>query len=169
MPLSVGVGGSWKTVTAVWVGVGGAWKRVTSLKVGVGGAWKEALATVTVSGEPVADSAVSPSGASASLVFRSDGTVDSVTNTNGTVQIDASTDWIIPNSAAPGSYEVQATLNSGSLTSGTTGSWLALTSDRTWTVSRSGVGTSSANLTIEVRLGTTVLDSGTYTIEASVA
>lgn len=69
-------------------------------------------------------------------------------------------DWITPKGKAPGAYECRATLNSGSVATGTTGSWLALTSTRTWTVGVSG----SANLTIEIRLGSTVLASGTVII-----
>ncbi len=59
-------------------------------------------------------------------------------------------DWVTPTGNA-NLYEVRATLNSGAVSSGTTGSWLALTSTRTWTVTRSVIGTSNANLTIEVR------------------
>ena len=79
-------------------------------------------------------------------------------------------DWIVPNNAAPGLYEVRATVTSGSISSGdATGSWLALTSTRTWTVTRDIVGLSSATLTIEIRLGTTVLDTATVTLAAEVS
>ena len=40
--------------------------------------------------------------------------------------------WLATGSAA--SYEARATVNTGSLTSGTTGSWLALSSSREWYV-----------------------------------
>lgn len=76
-------------------------------------------------------------------------------------------DWITPTSAASGSYEARATLNSGTLTSGTTGSWLALSSTREWTVEAS-VGMADASLTIEIRRGSTVLDSATVTLSAQV-
>ena len=70
-------------------------------------------------------------------------------------------DWITPKASAPGAYEVRATLNSGTLATGTTGSWLALTSTRTWTTAVSG----TANLTIEIRDGATVVQaSGTVVI-----
>ena len=70
-------------------------------------------------------------------------------------------DWISPKAFAPGAYECRATLNSGTLSSGTTGSWLALTSTRTWTCAN----TASANLTIEIRNGSgTTVASGTVII-----
>lgn len=75
--------------------------------------------------------------------------------------------WCDPAAQAP-NYEVLATIVSGTLTSGTTGSWLALTSDRTWskTVSPPSIGT--CVFTVEVRrIGTTtVLDSATISITA---
>lgn len=78
-------------------------------------------------------------------------------------------DWVLPNGSAA-LYEVRATLNSGTLTSGTTGTWLSLGTTRTWTVERSAVGSSSASLTIEVRLigGSTVLATGNVNITADV-
>lgn len=59
-------------------------------------------------------------------------------------------DWVIPNGSAS-LYEVRATLNSGAVTTGTTGSFLSLGTTRTWTVTRATVGVSAANLTIDIR------------------
>jgi hypothetical protein len=81
--------------------------------------------------------------------------------------------WCTPTSAA-GNYEVFATLNSSTgsgLSSGTTGSWLALTSNRTWTVTESTSGNlSGAELGMQIRkIGTTtVLATATINIEAEV-
>lgn len=75
--------------------------------------------------------------------------------------------WCNPTSQA-GNYEVLATIVSGTLTSGTTGSWLALTSDRTWskTVNSPSVGTCVFTVDIR-RVGTsTILDSATISITA---
>lgn len=80
-------------------------------------------------------------------------------------------DWVIPNGNA-NLYEARATLNSGAVSSGTTGSWLALSSTQTWTVTRSVVGTSTANLTIEIRLAGgpgTILASATVDMTADVS
>jgi hypothetical protein len=70
-------------------------------------------------------------------------------------------DWVVPNGSA-NLYEVRATVNSGAVTTGTTGSWLSLGTTRTWTLTRSTVGISSVNLTIDIRLigGTTILATG---------
>lgn len=102
--------------------------------------------------------------ASASFALESDGDIIA---SEGFGNVDVG-DWISPKASAPGSYEVRATIVSGSLSSGTTGSWLALTSTRTWVVSRSSPGYSSCVLTIEIRLSGTVLDTTTVTLEAEV-
>lgn len=78
--------------------------------------------------------------------------------------------WCTPTSAA-GNYEVFATITAGSLSSGTTGAWLALSSNRTWTVTESTSGsTSFAELDMQIRkVGTTtVLATATINLEAGV-
>lgn len=75
--------------------------------------------------------------------------------------------WVTPTGSAS-NYEVYATLSSGSLTTGTTGSWLALSSNRLWSVEASGNNGQSAVIVVEIRrIGTTtVLDSATISMEA---
>lgn len=66
--------------------------------------------------------------------------------------------WILPTINA-GSYEVEAVLSGGPLTSGTTGVgvWQALSSTRTWTIS-SGGSDDSATITVSIRrIGTTAV------------
>ena len=43
MPVSVKVGGVWKTATAVFNKVGGAWKTASDMPVKVGGVWKTGI------------------------------------------------------------------------------------------------------------------------------
>lgn len=128
---------------------------------------------VTVSGETISDSQAAPGSSQAGVRFNSDGTVDQ--NVGGIyTQIDSLTDWIIPNSLASGAYEVRATLNSGTTPTGgeSTNTWLSLSSNREWFHTRDGstegVGSDTANLTIEIRFGATVRDSGVYDITATV-
>jgi hypothetical protein len=101
--------------------------------------------TVKVSGVTV-DDLNNP--ASATYQLASTGIVNEITNAGGTVALG---NWVVPNSSAS-KYEVFATLNSGSLTSGTTGSWEALSSSRSWVRNRSGgSGVSDANITVTIR------------------
>lgn len=108
-----------------------------------------------------------PSNASASYSLNSSGAgagigsssaADAGTNANWT--------WLL--SGLNSSYQVRATLISGTLSSGTTGSWLTLNTTRTWSVT---TGTfKSATLTIEVRRISdgVICDTATVTLTASV-
>ena len=58
-------------------------------------------------------------------------------------------DWLI--SGVNSDYEVRADVTSGSLSSGTTGSWLPLSSTRFWSRTRTVFGTSSAELRVRIR------------------
>jgi hypothetical protein len=101
----------------------------------------------------------------ATYTLESDGDVVTATTDGGSV--DAG-DWISPKAAAPSDYEVQATLVGGTLSTGTTGSWLALTSNRSWTLQRVTVGAADqVDLTIEIRKGSgATLASATVTLDA---
>lgn len=78
--------------------------------------------------------------------------------------------FVNPPAATP-NYECRATLNSGSLTSGTIGSWEAITTPRTWSLTRSLVGDEQAQILIEIRAigGSTVLDSATIDLAVEVS
>ena len=95
-------------------------------------------------------------------------------NTNGFVYqvvngVDTSLgQWVTPSSAG-GNYEVYATLVSGTLSSGTTGSWVATSGTPLWTRVAVISGTiNTVELVMDVRAtGTgTVLDSWSVTLEA---
>lgn len=113
----------------------------------------------------VAVSSVGAGSQTATYTLESDGDVVTATTPLGSSDIG---DWIDPKASAPSDYEVQATLNSGTLTTGTTGSWLALSSNRSWTLTRLTVGAATqVTLTIEIRKGSgAVLASATVTLDA---
>jgi hypothetical protein len=95
-------------------------------------------------------------------------------NTNGFVYqvvngVDTSLgQWVTPSSAG-GNYEVFATVTSGSVSSGTTGSWVATSGSPLWTRVAAISGTiNTVVLSMQVRAvsTTTVLDTWTVTLEA---
>jgi hypothetical protein len=107
----------------------------------------------------------------AEVAFRvnSDGTVEASTFGSGIVD---SYNWITPTTGST-TYFVRATLNSGSLNSGTTGVWEALTTDRVWTVYKNEFtsGSQIANLTIAISSnsgGTNIVASANISLEATV-
>lgn len=95
----------------------------------------------------------------AGVRINTDGTIDK--NLDSTYsQIDAGTDWVIPNSAAGSLFEVRCTLDSGSLlVDAGTGTWLAMSTNREW-------GTdSSATITLALRFaGGPIIDTGQYVL-----
>ena len=73
--------------------------------------------------------------------------------------------------AASSDYEARVTLTTGTLTSGTTGSWLGLGTSREWTVERTSVGLKYCSFITEIRLTAspfTVLATVTIDLTAEV-
>ena len=108
--------------------------------------------------------------AQTSFSVKSDGTVEAATFGSGIVD---SYNWITPTTGST-TYFVRATLNSGSLNSGSTGVWEALTVDRLWDVYKSefSAGSQTANLTIAIATdsgGTNIVVSATISIDATVS
>lgn len=97
----------------------------------------------------------------------STGDIQAVTtgDSPGTVDIG---DWISPKTNM-GNYECLATVTSGTLTSGTTGTWLNLGTLRSWRVSRPlSNGTSTCQFTVAIRLVGTTTNLATATITLTV-
>lgn len=167
MDMHVRDGGVWKAVKKLWVKDGGTWKQVQKAHVRDGGTWKQFLAYIaaSITNQSLADLVLDPADASVTYRLGSDGDVYE-SNTLGTVSLET---WLDGGSSSD--FEVRATLNSGTLSSGATGSWLSLSSDREWSVTRTTLGSASAELLIEIRNATTqaVLTSATITLTATVA
>lgn len=75
--------------------------------------------------------------------------------------------WCTPTSEA-GNYEARVTVNVGSLSSGTTGTWVALSTTQTWTRTAAINDSQLCEFLIEIRRTgtTTVLDSATIELLA---
>lgn len=102
----------------------------------------------------------------ASITVNSDGTVSRVGNESlGTMP-----NWFSPTTTGAGnSYWLRATATSGS-PSGTLNTWIALSTNRSYSVSRATAGTTSANLTFEIATdsaGTNIIR--TYTLNTVIA
>ena len=81
------------------------------------------------------------------------GTDDFSLNNNGTTTEDSGGDGRRLNNAAPSNYDVQCTVVSGALASGTTGSYLNLGTTRQWV--RTG---SAATIRLQIRDAFTLVD-----------
>lgn len=113
------------------------------------------------------DTTFDPGTAGVTLAINSNGSLTATGDNSGTLD---SYNWITPTTGSS-SYFVRATLIGGSFSSGTTGTWLALTSNRTWSVSQSGAGTRTANATFEISSnssGTNIVASANIILTADV-
>ena len=173
MEWDVRVGGAWQEVVNAHIRIGGTWTRIKEGWVRVGGAWQQFYGSVvTVSGEAITHSVSNGSTARAGVKVLNDGTIDKREGT-GFTQIDTTTDWIRPNVAGVGdAWSVKCVTSGGDPLHGdTTDSWLALTSDREWYLEH-GTTDTTENHVVTVQIsddgGTTVIDSGIYTLTATV-
>lgn len=119
---------------------------------------------ITIGDQTVQD--ITGGGTSANAEYRlgADGVIYTRTGTGSYTPI---SNWCTPTSLASG-FEVYATPTTGTPSTGTTGSWLALTAPQTWAASASIGSSKFCILTIDIRRtgSSTVLDSATITLEA---
>lgn len=121
---------------------------------------------IAITNQSIADATGGSRSATAGYRLTSAGQVQSQVNTTFTTL----EQWCVPSSEAV-NYEAFVTVTSGTLSSGTAGSWVALSSNQTWTRTAS-IGTANTCIfTVDIRrVGTTtVLDTATITLEADAA
>lgn len=118
--------------------------------------------SVAISDQSAIGVALSPATATAGYRLDSDGSAY-LTDWSGTYNAIGG-EWKL--SGAVADYEARATKVSGTTPSGTLSTWLALSSDRTWSLS-SAAGWYTCVLTVEIRRASTseVLDTATITLE----
>lgn len=162
MTVHVGVGGAWKNLVTAHIGVSGAWKALQTIHIGVGGAWKALWTAINAQSASASDGALDPANAAASVTFKSDGTVTYVG--------DSGTAFTLIEGGSAAAFEVRIVVTGDAPTGMTSGTWYALTSDRTASFSQTVVGTKSCSGTYEVGLaGTnTAIASASFSLLAVV-
>lgn len=118
--------GTWRSLQSLNVNDAGTW-RPLAIWVNDSGTWRQILATVVV--ELGSNKALVDIGNNDAVTV----SLNSSGAWTGTADSGAFTStWVTPGGAAAG-YDVKATVLSGTITSGTTGSFLNLGTTRTWT------------------------------------
>lgn len=108
---------------------------------------------VALTGRALTDTQANPTQAEVGFRLATDGKIYQRTSFGGAYSEIVGLEWLFPHDASEADrYECFANLDSGSVSTGTTGSWLALSSNQDWTRVRSSNGTSAAQLTISIRL-----------------
>lgn len=161
--------GTWRPLINIYVNDGGTWRSIQSAYVNDGGTWREVFTNAVVSFFGDSFSRVDDTGGAplitatfkvdndGRLYWNIDPTTDSIT---------IKQNWILPNGAVGSNYECRVTVNSGAFSTGTVSTWLNCDTDRTWTLSRNALGSSSVGFTLEIRrtFDGVVLDSANFSI-----
>lgn len=154
MTAHVKVSGTWRDVSEAHARVGGVWKKC-EVWTRVGGIWKQIIATLSATltapglGYYQAQDLSSPYSAQITFRLSNDGDVYTRASLSGVGSFVAQYTW--RGAGASADYDARVTVNSGSLSGGTAGTWLNLASNRDWAVLRTTAGTSICNITVEIR------------------
>ena len=122
-------------------------------------------AQVSITNQTFGDAVAEPSDAFCRYRLNLDGSVEKYSG-GGYSTLET---WLL--SGVNSDYESRVTVNSGSLTSGTTGTWQVLSGSREWVLNRTFPGTVVVNFTIEIRRvsDSAVLDTAVIEMTAEVA
>lgn len=145
--------GTWKAVQEIWRKESGSWVRI----------WQDFDADLSGLPASLRHIDISPNVAEVSLSIRANGTWNASANAS------YSGTWMVR--GVNSDFQVRVTKTSGTATpSGTLGSWLSLTSDRSWTLQKYGTGSSTCTILVEIRSSSTseVLTSKSITLEATI-
>jgi hypothetical protein len=137
---------------------------VTAILGAIGAIGNQSSAHVSIANQTVFDSSgIHSSTATAIYTISSDGNV----RNQASAVLES---WLVGLGGSVGNYDVRATLTSGTLSSGTTGSWLNCSTSRSWSVANSAGDNSTvtAVIFVEIRLTSSgvVQDTATITLQA---
>lgn len=174
MTLSVAVAGTYRTVVAKSVAVAGAWRTVTGEWVGVAGVWRQVFSSAiytAITGSAYTNH-IGGGVTTVTLTVNRAGTWQLTTNDSGgeTITPLGVQTWVTPNAADSGDTRWVHVANAGpDAVSGTTGAWVALSSNQVWTLSVPAASSNNATLTVRIAAdaaGAAVLSTGSVFLEA---
>lgn len=131
------------------------------------------MVTMSVPGDTGIVSIPATMSASAAATSPASATATFTLNSNGSRNGGSGSTWVTPTGSTiiSGLFEAFVTVTSGSLTSGTSGSWINLGTTRNWTRQQAGVGSSTCIFTLQIRRASSgvVLGTSTVTLQADVS
>lgn len=173
MTLHLNDSSTWRQIKQVYVNDGGLWRTIKGVYVNDSGTWRQVYAAAQLTNHVITNNARAGLGGTASATFtlQSDGVAafSKSPGSSGTY-----TDEFIPGSpitASGADYWARMTLISGVNPSGTMGSWVQLSSDRSWVLSVTNDAQNST-MTCEIAAdaaGATIVTSATIDISVDSA
>ncbi len=160
-------GGTWKTATG-YVKDAGTWKQFSGY-VKDAGVWVPFSQAAYLTDTTVFNGRLTPLNATAGVQVNTDGVLYNLQAASYTSEFT----WLTSSGTPSSSYWVRWTNTSGTLSSGTAGSWLQLNSTREFSVTFTddGGGSKSCTGTLEIAAdsgGASVLATATITLTATV-
>ena len=146
------VSGTWRNITDIYTRVSGSWRSVAVGYVRVSGNWQIFFYNPTIDlGGGLSNFSSNTSGTvNSGFRFNTNGTYDAY-NPTGTT-LNTAGNWADPAVGDVGDdYEIRVTATSGSLDTGTTGTWLGLNLNRTFAISQSTPGSKTFTGTLSIR------------------
>lgn len=117
--------------------------------------------SVVISNRTIIGSTVNPTACSATLQLTNTGVLNTITTDGGTIAVAG--EWLVGSNSGA-SFEAFVTVTAGTLTSGTTGSWVSLGTTTSWTKTQSAIGSGVVTFTLQIREAATQIVRGTATI-----
>ena len=155
-------------VSAVKRSSGGSWVNVGFVQRRSGGAWTLAwpLFQVAITDQLITATAAVPNGSRAGYRLNTSGAAEALQGIGSYSTLET---WLTSGDASL--LEARATVTAGTLTSGTTGSWVAISTSPEWYIQDADASPASSDctLTIEIRHSASgiVLDSATITLSSN--
>ena len=144
-PTSPSLGDYYAGGTYVLAGTSGTYGAVPSSgAISIQNFYGTAAPVISITDQSSYTSSITPSSATNGYRLNSNGKVYTQSPSGTFNYIE---DWVTPNGAAS-NYECYVTVTSGTLSSGTSGSWVALSATADWTVLRTSIGIKSCTFTI---------------------
>lgn len=160
--------GTARQIREIWINDAGTARRIQQIWVNDSGTARLIFIGdhITISDATAASEVTSPATATAQYELTNAGLIRATQGSDTVTNIGV---WITPTTNVA-NYEARVTMTSGSLTSGTVGSWLNLGTTRTWTLQYAapGPGQNLSVFTLEIRRASdsVVVDTATITIRA---
>lgn len=163
-------GGVWRTAKALHYRDGGVWRNLKAAWYRDGGVWRKVFQSFTALTGVTATSSIAPGSTDPTVELRSTGEIWAYEATTPLVAVAS---WGSPTTSGAGAdFWVRATLGTGTgtITSGTFGSWTNLASTQSWTMAAAPSG-QARNRTVSYEIasdsgGSNIVGGGTLYLES---
>jgi hypothetical protein len=156
--IAINDGGTWRVPQQIEVNDAGTWRTIQQVYVNDSGTWRTVFQYLTayLENDTYVRSGTSP----ASFRVAADGNIYAPI-AGSDLQLQYA--WLVAGTNAD--FEVQVNATVGSFSTGTTGTWLAMTGDNTWTRQCGAGTTQTVTFTIDIRRASDASNAASATVD----